>query len=99
MRRDGFYRADQGKALPSRPCPGTPSRHQRSSLSHSNLQNLTGTTFRRGEPNSLTHNGGAGLVRSSIRNRHRIPEEFEGYRTDRLALTKPRVISNVAPLA
>jgi hypothetical protein len=22
MRRDGFYRADQGKALPSRPCPG-----------------------------------------------------------------------------
>ena len=22
MRRDRFYRADQGKALPSRPCPG-----------------------------------------------------------------------------
>src|SRR5438094_7113647 len=36
MRREGFYRADQGKALPSRPCPG-PCGHEFSASSVSRI--------------------------------------------------------------
>jgi len=65
MRRDDFYRA-VGQGAPKRSLP--PSRHQRSSLTHSKLQNWTSTT-----PLGLSEGGCAG---SSHQNRRNDPSLF-----------------------